>query len=103
MLHLFRDIVSLYLTPVKNEYGKDVFVNSTDYHCRFVEKTKVILSPTGENITSQAEVWLAPGVLISLGDKLVYATQGYRVIQLSKPKDSTSVRFIKCFLERYEA
>jgi hypothetical protein len=97
-----QDIINVYPTPVLDEYGKSSFASSTAYKGRFVEKTKVILSPTGENVTSQAEVWLTPDVPVDLGDKLIYETQGYRIIQLSKPKTASTVKFIKCYLERYE-
>jgi hypothetical protein len=102
MLHLLRDTITIYSTPAIDEYGKNQFSAGVVIKCRFVEKTKVILGPTGENITAEAEVWLAPDTDVVLDDKLLYGTQGYRVVQIAKQRDMTNVKFIKCLLERYE-
>ena len=101
MKHFFNSTITIYEEETTDEYGKQSWGSGTAVKGRFVEKDKVLYNPKGEVIMSDALLHLPSDTSISVGSKISFDDTAYRVIRLNKPKDQSSVRFIKVYLAKY--
>jgi len=101
MKHLFRQTVTCYPTPSKDEYGRESFSASTAYRGRFVLKSIIIIDSKGEEVQADAVCYLPNTVAdLDVGDKVEYNSISYRIIKLEQPMDDLSVKFIKVTLKK---
>lgn len=99
MEHFFSDPMTVYNEGSRDEYGRESYSAGVSVSGRFIHKNKLIYSPTGESIQSDALVHLPSSTVISIGSKILYEDGYYRVVNIHKPKGfSNDERFIKCYL-----
>lgn len=99
MKHFFNDALTIYNETTRDEYGRENWGTGTAVNGRFVESSKVLYSTKDETKKADALIHIPDDTVISVGSKVVYSGQNYKVIEMKKPKDITSVRFIKAYLE----
>ncbi len=102
MKHFFNDALTIYTTPTRDEYGRETWGSGTAVNGRFVESSKNIYNAQGEIRSADALIHVPDDTTINVGSRVVYDSKDYRVIKLNKPKDISSVRFIKAYLEEYK-
>lgn len=102
MKHFFNDALTIYINPTRDEYGRENWGTGTAVNGRFVESSKNMYSPQGELITTDALIHVPDDTSIEVGSRVVYDSRNFRVVKLNKPKDISSVRFIKCYLQEYK-
>lgn len=101
MKHFFNDPLTIYNSSAKDEYGRDSWGSGVAALGRFVEKYKLLYNPQGEATSADALIHVPAETVISVGSRVVFNGNSYRVIQLVKPKDIASVRFIKAYLQKW--
>lgn len=99
MKHFFNDAISIYNESGKDEYGRESWGSVVAVNGRFVESSKVLYNAKGEVQNADALIHIPARTTIEVGSKVVFDGVSYRVIKINKPKDFSTVRFIKAYLE----
>ena len=102
MKHFFYDSLVIYTEQSRDEYGRESWGTGEAVMGRFVEKSKLLYSPKGEAVMSDALIHVASGVSLAINTRVVFESVNYRVMKINKPKDTNNVRFIKAYLERLD-
>jgi hypothetical protein len=102
MKHFFNDTLTIYNSSGKDEYGRDSWSSGVAVSGRFVEKYKLLYNAKGEATNADALIHVPAETDISVGSKVIFSGSTFRVVQLNKPKDQWSVRFIKAYLQTWE-
>lgn len=102
MKHLLRDVITVYPTPALDGYGRRTFSASAVYRGRFVYKNKLMVNHRGEQVQTDAVVYLPSNTSgVNLGDRLDFSGQSYEVIGLSAPKNDIGyTQFYQCYIRR---
>jgi hypothetical protein len=101
MKHFFNDALTIYNETTKDEYGRESWGAGVAVNGRFVESSHTLRNAKGEVITADALAHLPDDTTINIGSKVVFNGSNYRVIKIDSPKDISSVRFLKVYLEVY--
>lgn len=101
MKHFFNDALTIYTESGKDEYGRESWGSGVAVNGRFVESTKNMRNSKGEIIAIDALAHLPADTTIAIGGKVVFNGNNYRIIKIDKPKDQSSIRFLKVYLEVY--
>lgn len=83
--NLLNQTITLTAQGEQDKFGKASFSSGTDYNARFERTNKTI--HTKENTVEPIDgvVFLSSDVTVSLGDRIVYDSQTYRVMKISEP------------------
>lgn len=100
MRHFFNDAMTIYASPTTDEYGRQDWGSGVAVTGRFVEKNTLLYQPSGEAAMSDAIIHVSADVTLNIGSRITYDSVDYRVMKLVRPKDVSSVRFIKAFVQR---
>jgi hypothetical protein len=101
MKHFFNDALTIYNKTTLDGYGRESWGIGTAVSGRFVEATQTLRNAKGELITVDALAHLPADTTISIGSKVVFGGNNYKVMKIDHPKDGVSVRFLKIYLEVY--
>lgn len=86
-----------------NAQGREVLGATTTVLGRVQPKQKTIFSPTGELITIDAVAYLKPTTTVSIGDKITYSSESYKVYgKYSVPDGQGNVNHIKLNLIKWQ-
>jgi hypothetical protein len=103
--HLFKHKLIVYSTEARNEYNEESYSGAAEYYGRFQLKNKLITNPQGESIMADAVIYMdKEATSLSIGTKVEYSSQAYRVIGLEESLNDLGNReFYKVWLQRWEA
>lgn len=80
---LLKQSCTIYNSTGTDKYGKATAGSGTAADCRFERRSKNVLDIQGEQTTIHAVVFLKPDVSVSIGDRLDYNSQTYKVITIA--------------------
>ena len=100
--HLLNQTCEL-VTTSHNKYGEQTYESSEEIACKFREITEVSKFSNREDIQADALLWVEPETDINRGSIVKVEDQYYRVERLTKARKNTeTVQFIKCLLEKHK-
>lgn len=87
-------------TPAQtfNGYGERVAGTVTSRSCRFQQAMRMVRTPQGEEVLSDAQVCLAPGTSVSVGDRFTYGGQTYEALTVKSGQGLDSETHVLVYL-----
>ncbi len=100
MKHLMRNTIALYNQTTLDGFGQRTNSVSGNYKVRWFHRTKIIKGANGADKQSDAD-FIGPADLpVTIDARISYQGLNYEVIDLYKPQDDKSVKFIHAWVRQ---
>lgn len=97
---LLNQTCSIATYSATNKFGEESYGAGTSVKCRFQEENKIIKGPDGEDIGTDALVFLPSTATVGFGDRITFDSVNYQVVHVSKPVGRSSVNHYEVRLRR---
>ena len=99
---LLNQTITLTSQGQRDKFGKVTFATGTSYPARFERNHKLIFTKQNEAINIDGTVFLNPNVTVAVGDRLVYDSVTYQVMQVNEPVGATgAVHHIEVLVQEF--
>ena len=97
---LLNQTVTLEPFASRNEYDEASFGAAVTVKARFQEENKIVKGPQGEDIGTDALVFLPASAAVEYATRVTYSGVKYRVVTISKVFDRGALHHFECRLQR---
>lgn len=100
--HLLKQECTISTAGAQDKFGKKTQGEGVSYACRFQKVNKVIATVQREKEPINGLVWLTSTAVVSVGDKLIFGEQDYRVMTVEPMIDGAgATRHIEVMVQEW--